>query len=172
MELKRQWCDQPTCRDRDKVNAGNIKVHSYVEQRLYCTTCLHTFSADKGTFFETLRSERQAVLEVLEALGERNSLRALERLKHHSPNTLLDWLDLAGQHLVAVSAELIHDLGLAQAQVDELWTFVKKNKRIASRTIAPRWATLGSGVRWPYPADYGSSVTSAMNGAKQMPSPF
>lgn len=130
MELKRQWCDQPTCPDREKVGAGNIKVHSYVEQRLYCATCLCTFSADKGTCFEMLRSERRAVVEVLEALGERNSLRALERLKHHSPNTILDWLNLAGQHLAAVSTELIHDLRLSQAQVDELWTFVKKNKRI------------------------------------------
>jgi len=128
MELERQWCDQATCRDSGRVGAGNIRVHSYVEQRLYCTTCLHTFSADTGTFFETLRSEQPEVVDVLAALGERNSLRALERLKHHSPNTILHWLDLAGQHLAVVSAELIHDVHLRQAQVDELWTFVKKKQ--------------------------------------------
>ena len=126
MDLKRQWCDQPTCPDFGKVEAGTIKIHSYVEQRFYCTTCLHTFSADRGTFFETLRSGRLVVLDVLALLSERNSLRAIERLKHRSTNTVLHWLDLAGQHAAAVSAELIRDLLLSQAQVDELWTFVKK----------------------------------------------
>jgi transposase-like protein len=151
MELERQWCDQPTCPDFEEVDAGNIKVHSYVERRFYCATCLHTFSADKGTFFETLRSERSEVVDALALLGERNSLRAVERLKHHSPNTLLEWLDLAGQHLAAVSAEFIGDLRLSQAQVDELWTFVKKNRRIAKSTIQKRWATLGFGELSPCP---------------------
>lgn len=128
MELKGQWCDQPTCPDFRKVDAGNIKVHSYVERRFYCTTCLHTFSADKGTFFETLRGERAVVLDALKLLGERNSLRAIERLKHHPPQTILHWLDLAGRHLAAVSNAFIHDLRLTQAQVDELWTFVKKKQ--------------------------------------------
>ena len=61
MELTRQWCDNPTCADFDKVGAGNIKVFSYVEQRGYCTTCRRTFSADKHTFFETIRSHRSVV---------------------------------------------------------------------------------------------------------------
>ncbi len=133
MELHRQWCAQTACRDFRKVDAGNLQVHSYVEHRLYCATCLHTFSVDKGTFFETLRSEQIVVVDVLAALGERSSVRALERLKHHPPNTILHWLDLAGQHLAAVSAELIRDVHLRQAQVDELWTFVKKTSSSSTR---------------------------------------
>jgi len=34
---------------------------------------------------------------------------------------------LAGQHTAAVSAALIRNLHLTQVQIDELWTFVKKN---------------------------------------------
>jgi hypothetical protein len=37
-------------------------------------------------------------------------------------------VDLAGQHAAAVSAALICNLHLTQAQVDELWTFVKKKQ--------------------------------------------
>ena len=84
MNPARQWCDQSDCRDFGRVNAGNIQVHSRVERRFYCTTCLHTFSADKGTFFETVRSDRHEVLKVLALLGERNSLRAIERLTAHA----------------------------------------------------------------------------------------
>ena len=115
MNLKRQWCAQRTCSDFGKVDAGHIKVHSYVEQRLYCTTCLHTFSADTGTCFETIRTERTVVLAVLASLTERNSLRALERLEHCPHNTTWHWLGLAGQHLTAVSQELIHAVRVTQA---------------------------------------------------------
>ena len=152
MELTRQWCDNPTCSDFDKVGAGNIKVFSYVEQRGYCTTCRRTFSADKHTFFETIRSHRSAVTEALALLGERNSLRAVARLTHHSPNRILHWLDLAGQHTAAVSAALIRNLHLTQVQIDELWTFVKKNKRTANLMLPRMSAICGSGVPWRCPA--------------------
>ena len=132
MELKDQWCDNEQCRAFGKVEAGNIQIHSYAERRYYCRTCRHTFSADKGTFFETLRSDHLTVVEVLAMLGERNSLRAVERLKHHPHNAILHWVDLAGQHGAAVSTLLIRDLHLTQAQVDELWTFVKKTRASAT----------------------------------------
>lgn len=172
MDLERQWCAQPTCADFGKVAAGNLKIHSYTERRMYCTTCLHTFSADTGTFFETLRSERDVILHVLALLSERNSLRAVERLTRCRPNTALHWLDLAGQHARAVSAELIHHLHLRQVQIDELWTFVKKSKSIVSTRIPSKWAICGFGVRSRYPAASASSVISAMNGAKPTPPRF
>lgn len=58
MELKRQWCDQKICPDFGKIEAGNIKVLSNVEQRYYGTTCRHSFSVDTHTFFTTIRSSR------------------------------------------------------------------------------------------------------------------
>ena len=155
MELKGQWCRQTDCRDFGKVEAGNIGVYSYRERRLYCRTCQHTFSVDQGTFFETVRSERSAILEVLALLGERNSLRAIERLTHHPHKTSLHWLDLAGQHVACVSAQLIRDLSLHQAQIDELWTFVKKSRPIFNPMTRRTGATCGSGERWPCPAACG-----------------
>ena len=136
MTLEQQWCDNPTCLDWGRVNAGNIRVFSYTEQRYYCATCNRTFSADKGTLFETLRSEHDAVVEALALLTERNSLRATERLTHHDHNTVLHWVDLAGQHAAQVSRVLIRHLHLTQAQIDELWTFVKKTGAPATRRSA------------------------------------
>jgi transposase-like protein len=147
MDVERQWCDQRWCADFSKMDAGNIKVHSYVERRFYCVRCLHTFSADKGTVFESLRSERDEVLHALTLLVERNSLRAVERATPHPADTVLYWLDLAGQHCAALSTYLIHDVQLRQAQIDELWTFVKKNKLIVCRLTRPKWAIRGSGVQ-------------------------
>jgi hypothetical protein len=68
METQRQWCDQQSCPDRSKIGARNIKPYSHVERRYYCPTCTHTFSADKGTFFDTLRTDRHVLLDAV-AMG-------------------------------------------------------------------------------------------------------
>ena len=172
MDLTRQWCAQPDCVDFGQVGASNIKVHSYVEQRLYCATCLHTFSADTGTFFETIRTARAQVLDALALLTERNSLRAVERLETCPHNTLLHWLALSGQHLSALSDELLNDLRVSQVQIDELWTFVKKSRPIYIHTIRRNGGIAGSGVRWLCRVACGSSVISAMNAVRPLRSHF
>src|SRR5437763_16733114 len=134
METQRQWCDQKSCPDRGKIGARNIKPYSHVESRYYCTTCTHTFSADRGTFFDTLRTDRHVLLDAVAMLVERNSLRAISRIKHCKPHTVLHWLDLAGQHAAAVSTHFIRGLHVTQAQIDELWTSVQKNRRTGNRT--------------------------------------
>ncbi len=135
MRTEQQWCDNRACRDFVKMDAQNIKVHSYVERRYYCISCKQTFSFDKGTFFETLRTDRPILLDAVAMLVERNSLRAISRVKHCKPNSVLRWLDLAGRHAAAVTRHFIQGLSVTQAQIDELWTFVKKNKNTFNRTI-------------------------------------
>ncbi len=135
MENQQQWCDNKACDDFAKIGAQNIKVHSYVERRYYCATCKQTFSFDKGTFFETLPTDRQILLDAIAMLVERNSLRAISRIKHCKHGSVLRWLDLAGQQAAGVSAHFIRGLHLTQAQIDELWTFVKKNRNTSNPRI-------------------------------------
>ena len=169
MKTEGQWCANKGCRDVGKVDAGNIVVHSYVARRYACRTCRQTFNADKGTFFETIRSDRLAIIEVFALLSERNSLRAIERLRQHPHKVLLRWLGLAGQQGAAVSAHLIRNLRVTQAQVDELWTFVKKSKSTWSPTIPLTAVTPGSGAPSLCPAACGSSAISVMSGARPKP---
>jgi hypothetical protein len=49
-------------------------------------------------------------LDAVAMLVERNSLRAISRIKYCKPHTVLHWLDLAGQHAAAVSKDVIHGL--------------------------------------------------------------
>lgn len=156
MKIEGRWCANVWCRDFGKVDGGNIRIHSHTERRYGCRTCRRTFSADQGAFFETVRSDRLAVIEAFALLSERNSLRAIERLTHHPHKTLLHWVDLAGQHGAAVSSHLIRNLHLTQAQVDELWTFVKKSRNTWSQMTRPTLGICGSGVPSLCPADCGS----------------
>src|SRR3954464_15913211 len=102
MRTEQQWCDNKACADFAKIKAQNIKLHSYVERRYYCATCKQTFSFDKGTFFETLRTGRELLLDAVAMLVERNSLRAISRIKHCKADSVLHWLDLAGRQAAAV----------------------------------------------------------------------
>ena len=133
METEGQWCDNAFCPDRGKIDADNIKMHSDAERRFRCTTCQCTFSADKGTFFETLRTPRPILLDVVAMLVERNSLRAVSRIKHCKADTALHWLDLAGQQGAAANRHFIRDVHPTQVQVDELWSFGKKTSASATR---------------------------------------
>lgn len=172
MESGGQWCDNASCPDSSKVSAGNIKVHSYVERRFYCTTCRRTFSADKGTFFETLRTPRPRLLDAVSMMVERNSLRAISRIKHCKVDAALHWLELAGQQGAAVNHQFIRQLRLTQVQIDELWSFVKKNRRICNQMTPPTGAMPGSGARWPCPAVCVSSHICHTNAAKKRRQPF
>ena len=135
MQTQPQWCDHRSCPDFGKIGGPNIKVYSYIERRYYCTTCSHTFNADRGTFFETVRTDRPVILNVVAMLVERHSLRAICRIKGCQLDTTLHWLERAGQQAAAVSRRFITGLHLSQAQIDALWTFIKKNRNTCKRVI-------------------------------------
>jgi transposase-like protein len=149
METEGQWCDNASCPDRGKIGADNIKIHSYAERRFRCTTCQRTFSADKGTGFETRRTPRPILLDVVVMRVERHSLRAVSRIKPGKTDAALHWLDLAGQQGAAVHRHLVRDVHPTQVQVDELWSFVKKNKSTCTQATQLTGVTPGFGVRSP-----------------------
>ena len=65
MDPTNAFCNNPDCPTRGQVGQGNIKVHSYKEQRLRCTTCRKTFAASTGTPFYRLhqgRSDNEAFI--------------------------------------------------------------------------------------------------------------
>jgi hypothetical protein len=128
METPRQWGDQKSCRDFGKIGAHTIRIYSQVERRYYGTTCPHTLSAEKGPFFDTRRTARNLLLDAVAMLVEPNSLRTISRITHGKPNTVLHGVAWAGQHAATVSKHFMRGLHWTQAQIDELWTFVKKNK--------------------------------------------
>ena len=129
MNSEKQFCSNRHCPNFGKIGLGNISIHSHKERRYRCKTCRQTFVETKGTMFYRLKTDRKEVLEAMQMLVERNSIRAVARIKGVKPDTVIRWLRLAGQHCAEVSEYLIRDLHLTQAQVDEIWTFIKKSRR-------------------------------------------
>lgn len=172
METEGRWCDNTSCFDVGKIGSGNLKVYSYAEGRFYGTTCQRTFSADQGTFFETRRTPRLILLDAIGMLVERNSLRAISRINHRKVDAVLHWLELAGQQGTAINHHFIRNLRLTKVQLDELWSFVKKNRSTARQMILTIGEMPGSGVRWLCPVACVWWRICHTSRAKQRPPPF
>ena len=116
--------------DHHIVGAGAYTTASGERRQLYrCQLCETRFSETAGTPFFGLKTPTDTVCRALKALSEGNGPRATARIFGVEPDTVAEWLRKAGQHCAAVSALLLQDYALAQAQLDELWTFVRKKER-------------------------------------------
>jgi transposase-like protein len=159
MEPDQQSCINSACPAFGKSETDTIRVYSCKERRYYCVVCGKTFSESRASLFYHLRTPRRDVLEAIGMLAERNSLRGIARVKGVKPDTVLHGLEIAGAQAAAVSDHLIHNLHLTQAQIDELWTFVKKSLGTSIGTKSQQGkGTTGFGPRWPYPVACASPV--------------
>jgi transposase-like protein len=159
MEPDQQSCINSACPAFGKSETDTLRVYSCKERRYYCVVCGKTFSESRASLFYHLRPPRRDVLEASGMLAERNSLRGIARVKGVKPDTVLHGLEIAGAQAAAVSDHLIHNLHLTQAQIDELWTFVKKSLGTSIGTKSQQGkGTTGFGPRWPYPVACASPV--------------
>jgi transposase-like protein len=131
-------CPNPKCKHRGKKGLGNVvsngtyQTRSTGKARLFlCRTCGKAFSSRTGTAFFDLRSRKKKILMGLRLLAEGLGLRATSRVLEIKLDTIRKWLAVAALHCEQVSDMLLRDLKLSQVQVDELWTFVKKNTKMS-----------------------------------------
>jgi transposase-like protein len=130
-------CPNPKCKQYGKKGLGNVvsngtyRTRSTGKARLFlCRACGKAFSSRSGTAFFDLRTPRRKVLMGLRLLAEGLGLRGTSRVLEIKLDTIRRWLATAALHCEQVSDMLVRDLNLSQVQVDELWTFVKKNTKI------------------------------------------
>ena len=107
-------------------------VHGEKRQMYLCQVCNRPFSETAGTPFFGLKTPMKTVCVALNELAEGLGVRAVARIHHVAPNTVLDWLRKAGQHCERLSEYMMQELKLSQVQLDELWTFVRKKERMLS----------------------------------------
>jgi len=127
----------PKCKHHGEKGLGNVvsngtyRTRSTGKARLFlCRTCGKAFSSRSGTAFFDLRSPKKKVLMGLRLLAEGLGLRGTSRVLEIKLDTIRRWLATAALHCEQVNDMLLQDLKLSQVQVDELWTFVKKNTKI------------------------------------------
>lgn len=145
------YCPHATCSLFGQVEGHTLERHTYYgahrTTQYLCRACGKTFAETKGTFFYRLRADRAQVVQALAMVVEQGGIRATARAIGVDKDTVQRWVERAGRHVAEVSAYLIVECHLTEAQLDELWTFVKKKTSISRRPIIRRrLATSMSGV--------------------------
>jgi transposase-like protein len=130
LDLSKQFCPNPECEDYGIRGAGNITTSTtFGNQRirlLRCKSCNKRFSERHHTVYSGLRLKEQTITDILSCLAEGMSIRGCARIKGVSKDTVQRILERTRVHCQKVLTELLCDLNLAECQLDELWSFIKK----------------------------------------------
>src|SRR3989344_5073155 len=103
-------------------------------QRYYCNHCNKYLVETKGTpLYQKKLSERK-IKAICKELVEKKGIRAVERTLNVHRDTVGNLLKDLAEHALSMTNYMVHDLKLSAYEVDELWTFVKKNKKNLSET--------------------------------------
>ena len=135
---KKEFCSNPNCLDYGKRDVGNIVRYGRDKngkQRFKCKTCDSVFVETKNTVFYNRKLSEDQIIMICKLLVEKNGIRAIERIMEIHRDTVSDVIEVLARHARDVTDFLIKNVGLTKVQVDELWSFVKKNKRKLTREM-------------------------------------
>jgi len=133
-----QICLNPDCPDYRKRNTGTIIKKGFNargNQMFKCKTCGVRFPETKGTVFYNRHLNEEQIIMICKLLVEGNGIRAIERILEIHRDTVSKVVEDLARHAREVTDFLIRDVGLTEVQVDEMWSFVKKNKRTLTREM-------------------------------------
>jgi transposase-like protein len=118
-------CAHPNTHKHGKMPSGH--------QRYFCPGCKQIFSESFDTLYYWRRVSPQQVQQVLQAHSEGSSLRGISRITGLAYNTVVSIVRQA-----SIKAQLLHNDQVEQVEteevsVDEMWSFVSKNRSNASQ---------------------------------------
>jgi len=132
-------CLNPKCKCCNRLELKNIVRNgkrANGTQYYKCTECGVSFVRTKGTIFYNKRLKKKDVADICRHLVETNSFRGVARQTKHNKNTICSYVDLIAKHCKQVNDFLLKDIKLGTHEIDEFWSFVKKNKRTLPRNFS------------------------------------
>src|SRR5712692_3322431 len=132
VETSFHFCPHATCDYRGWVGLGNIRANGHPNggpwRQLHCTSCGGYFQETHGTPLHGKRVALDVLVWAVGALAEGLGIRAVARVFEVDPNTVLQWLVEAAEHLQAFSRYFLHDVRVTQVQLDELYALLSAVK--------------------------------------------
>ena len=80
--------------------------------------------------------KKKEIVKICEHFTEKMSFRAVARVTHHKLDTIRKLAEDMANHARRTNEFFLHDLKLNPIEVDEIWTFVKKNKKELPKNFA------------------------------------
>src|SRR5215831_19183272 len=129
VDTSQHFCFYRGCRYRGWLRRGNLRANGHPNggpwRQFYCTSCKGYFLETHGTLFHGKQAVVDLIVRVLACLAEGLGIRATARVFDVAPNTVLQWLVEAAEHLRAFSAYWLCDLHLEQLQLDVLYAVLR-----------------------------------------------
>ena len=149
-EVSGAFCPNENCKDYGLRNHGNITVRGKygkdkTKDLLYCKTCGKRFASTRGTAFFGLHISDEKIEQIIHHAAEGVGVRATARLLGLNKDTVNRVILRAGEHCELVLSSLLRSLKLGEAQLDELWAFVKKRKILTNKNLNRSSEKNGSG---------------------------
>jgi len=147
-DVNNAFCPNIDCKDYGLQNHGNIAIRGkYGKDKdkdlLYCRTCGKRFASTRATAFFGLHLSDDKIAQIIHHAAEGVGVRATSRLLDINKDTVNRVILRAGEHCEIVLSNLLRSLKLKEAQLDELWAFVKKRNLLSKKKLAEN----GSGQR-------------------------
>jgi hypothetical protein len=147
-DVKNAFCPNADCKDYGLQNHGNIGIRGkYGKNKdkdlLYCRTCGKRFASTRATAFFGLHLSDDKIAQIIHHAAEGVGVRATSRLLDINKDTVNRVILRVGEHCEIVLSNLLRSLKLKEAQLDELWAFVKKRNLLTKKKLAES----GSGQR-------------------------
>lgn len=127
-------CPNTLCLDFGMVDMENIVGNGTYEtqnervRKFVCRTCGKSFNSRSGTVFHDIRTKKDTFILGLKMVLNDIPLRKISYVLDIKLDTIREWLLRAANHSEKVNEIFLKDLKISKVELDELWTFVKKNQ--------------------------------------------
>ena len=142
-------CQNKECRAYGKKNLDNLVSNGHDRngaRKLVCKDCKKSFNETKGTPFFGKHLSKREIIQISKQFVEKSSFRGVARSTGHHLDTIRSLASDVAEHCEVVNEFLLHDVKLGTHEIDEFWSFVKKNKKMLptnfSRTLSKAMRTL------------------------------
>src|SRR5712691_10036213 len=151
VDTSQHFCPSPACAYQGWVGLGNLCANGHPSggpwRQLHCTSCGGYFQETQGTPFYGKHVSPDLLVWAVGALAEGLGIRAVARVFEVDPNTVLAWLVEVADHAMAFSRYVLHDVRVAQVQLDELFALlsavkagaVSEAEAITRLSRSPHW---------------------------------
>ena len=140
IDIKNTFCPNKDCKEYGMQNHGNIAIRGKYgkakdKDLLYCRTCGKRFASTRATAFFGLHLSDEKIAQIIHHAAEGVGVRATSRLLNINKDTVNRVILRAGEHCEIVLSNLLSSLKLNEAQLDELWAFVKKRNLLIKNKL-------------------------------------
>jgi len=142
-------CQNENCSHFRKEKGKNIirkGKNKAGHQRYFCKYCEVCFVETKGTPLYNRKLSERKIKQLCKEIVEAKGIRSLERTLNIHRDTIGSYLSALAEHAKEMNKYLIKNVGLSTFEVDEFWSFVKKNKKKLSKTALKSLQQVTSGA--------------------------